>query len=75
MKVFLENFKILQYRPIWCASVRHNAFAFTPLREFVSLPLVDSNKTVSSPGSVEPSEQRNASQVHPESVIALGAAT
>jgi hypothetical protein len=75
MKAFLETFKILQRRPIRRASFRHNAFAFTPLREFVSLPSVDSNKTVSSAGSVEPSEQRNASQIHPESVIALGAAT
>lgn len=73
MKGFLKIFKILQCRQIRRESVRHNAFAFTPLREFDSLPHVDSKTTVSLPGNIKPSEQRNTPKIHPETVIALGA--
>jgi hypothetical protein len=34
---------------------------------------VDSKTTVFLPGNIEPGEQRIASKIHPESVIALGA--
>lgn len=60
MKDFLKIFKILSLGPTRRESVRHNAFAFTPLREFDSLLHVDSETTVFPPGSRESGERRNS---------------
>jgi|APTNR8051073442_1049403.scaffolds.fasta_scaffold18935_2 hypothetical protein len=64
MKDFLKIFKIPSCRPTHRESVRHNAFAFTPLREFDSLLHVDSEMNVFSPENREPGE-RGDSLKHP----------
>lgn len=49
MKGFLKIFKILRNKND-ANAIPHNAFAFTPLREFDSLPLVEVGKHVVNPG-------------------------